>query len=128
MPVIAKAEKLYLSSPEDLISRHHLPGYHQNTSLPPSVLLNGNTLDRSILIFRAHHRACAERRKHGLSYELQVEAFKTGKYLEKLDCPITAKHSHNNTKEHTQSDQETTSGIKPDPMVSISLPVPTNFQ
>ncbi len=100
MPVVAKSE--YLSSPEDLLSRHHAIGYHPQAppNQPHSVLLNGNTLRRSVFLFRAHHRACMERRKIGLSYELQVEAVRTGKFLEKIDCPsvssATSKHTHSN--------------------------------
>ena len=118
MPVIAKSESLYLSSPEDLLSRHHVPGFiHQSVSVPvPSTIpLNGNTLDHSLFIFRTHHRACTERRKNGVSYELQLEALRTGKYLEKLDCSTTKhqQHSSSNSKgventnsKHSQPDRE----------------------
>ncbi len=130
MPVIAKTE--YLLSPEHLLSRHqhHVSGFHQTPTLPHSILLNGNTLNRSLFIFRTHHRACAERRKIGLSYELQVEAIRTGKFLEKIDCPpTTTKHTHSTTKEpekHSQTDQETTCGTKPEPMVSFPFSTISN--
>lgn len=117
MPVIAKSENLYLSSPEDLLSRHHVPGFiHQSASfsIPSTVPLNGNTLNHSLFIFRSHHRSCTERRKNGLSYELQLEAFRTGKYLEKLDCSTKhQQHSSANSKgventnsKHSQPDRE----------------------
>lgn len=132
MPVVAKTE--YLSSPDDLLSRHHATatGYHHQTSTQPhSILLNSNTLNRSIFIFRAHHRACSERRKIGLSYELQVEAIRTGKFLEKIDCSpssSTSKHSHSTSTKGSgrhpppsapPSDLETTFGTKPEQIVSI---------
>lgn len=91
--MIAKTESLYLSSAEGLLSRH-VPGFvHQSVSVSSSIPLNGSTLNHSLYIFSTHHRKCAERRKNGLCYELQLEAFRTNKYLEKLGCPT--KHQQN---------------------------------
>ena len=75
MPVIANQKKpdhpAALYCPPDALhpaTLHGLP-YH-----PP---LNGNTLRRTLEEFRAHHQACAARRRHGLEYELRVEAQRT---------------------------------------------------
>ena len=72
MPVIANQKKPdHLYCPPNALhpaSLHGLP-YHQP--------FNGNSLRRTLEEFRAHHQACAARRRNGLEYELRVEAQRT---------------------------------------------------
>ena len=71
MPVIANQKKPdHLYCPPDALH----PAIHGLTYHPP---LNGNSLRRTLEEFRAHHQACAARRRHGLEYELRVEAQRT---------------------------------------------------
>ena len=74
MPVIANQKKPdHLYCPPDALhpaSLHHGLPYHP-------AQLNGNTLRRTLEEFRAHHQACAARRRNGLEYELRVEAQRT---------------------------------------------------
>ena len=74
MPVIANQKKPdHLYCPPDALhpaSLHHGLAYHP-------AQLNGNTLRRTLEEFRAHHQACAARRRNGLEYELRVEAQRT---------------------------------------------------
>lgn len=74
MPVIANQKKPdHLYCPPDALhpaSLHHGLPYHP-------AQLNGNTLRRTLEEFRAHHQACAVRRRNGLEYELRVEAQRT---------------------------------------------------
>ena len=71
MPVIANQKKPdHLYCPPDALH----PGLHGLAYHPP---LNGNTLRRTLEEFRSHHQACAARRRHGLEYELRVEAQRT---------------------------------------------------
>lgn len=71
MPVIANQKKPdHLYCPPDALH----PSLHGLTYHPP---LNGNTLRRTLEEFRAHHQTCAARRRHGLEYELRVEAQRT---------------------------------------------------
>jgi Mg-chelatase subunit ChlI len=74
MPVIANQKKPdHLYCPPDALhpaSLHHGLAYHP-------AQLNGNTLRRTLEEYRAHHQACAVRRRNGLEYELRVEAQRT---------------------------------------------------
>lgn len=75
MPVIANQKKPdHLYCPPDAL---HPAAAALHAGLPYHPPLNGNTLRHTLEEFRAHHQACAVRRRHGLEYELRVEAQRT---------------------------------------------------
>lgn len=105
MPVIANQKKPdHLYCPPDALhpaSLHHGLAYHP-------AQLNGNTLRRTLEEFRAHHQACAARRRNGLEYELRVEAQRTEWLTRKFMDGVRQQQSQSSSSSGTTTSTSTT--------------------